>query len=115
MQNFVIPTGDTRDVVFMSEASGVSLADGTAIWQAFTQISGVPDLDSGSLVIAKDSGTGGIDIMISPEEFVLHLMPSDTIGLLGNFYHELRFVDINGNVYTAARGIMTVTATYVSA
>jgi hypothetical protein len=117
-QNFSIPQGDMRDVVFTVDSDiPLMLAGATVPWQVYPQSAGVPNAASGvpnatvGPLIVKE-GPGQVDVIESPSpgQIIVHLVTADTLPLsTGNYYHEMKVIDTNGNVYTAVRGIMTVT------
>lgn len=120
IQNFSVPQGATLDVVFQIVPPGdVTLAGGRVLWGAWAQSFGVPvtadpfGTPLGPLV-AKDSQLGEIDILESPESFIVHLVDADTTPLdLGNFYHEAHVTDANGNDTPVTQGSMTVTLSLI--
>jgi hypothetical protein len=114
IQDFSVPQGATLDVAFQIVPPGdVTLAGGRVLWGAWMQAYGVPVTadPSGALigpVISKDSATGGIDILESPESFTVHLTDADTALLpLGNYFHEAHVTDANGNDTPVTQGSMT--------
>ena len=108
---FSISQGETRDLGFMIiDQAGLTIT-GSEIWfQVFNEQYGVPNYDmSPSPVILKSTEDGSIDQLESPgDTFVVHLMPSDTVDLLGNYYYECRIMDANQNVFIVSKGIMAV-------
>lgn len=75
-------------------------------WKAYSQILGVPDMAAALVTKTKDSGI----IVNDPLELkiTVRLASVDTNGLAGNYYYEIRMVDLNGRVTTTTTGLMTV-------
>lgn len=113
IQNFSVPAGDDLEVVFTFDAGFAIPEDGAHVtWDVFNQSGGVPDL---SAPIISKSTDDDISWPASPgDTFTVRLNSSDTILLLGNYYHEAEVVDINDDHTTVTTGIMTVTQTGVS-
>ena len=66
-----------------------------------------PFEDEVSPLITKDLSTGGIEV---PEDgvVVVKILKSDTVGLSGEFSHELKLSDASGDVSSASRGKLTI-------
>lgn len=108
-QNFSVTAGDALDVTFdLDPTDNISLDVATVYFQAYSEFSGVADGLSGP-VIAKDSATGGITIIQSPDQFIVHLQPVDTANLLANYRFEALIIDADNNPASVTKGIMTVT------
>lgn len=111
IQNFSTAAGDETEIDFdVGPDEGASLDGATILWQAFEQEHGVPKADVDP-VISKTNGSG-IEIVDNEDlTFNLTLLESDTIGLLGNYYHEVTITDDEGKRTTPTVGIMTITQT----
>lgn len=66
-----------------------------------------PFQQSTSPLVTKKYSLGQILI---PEDgvFKITLLPSDTVGLSGNFTHELKLIDAGGYPQTVTRGTITI-------
>lgn len=75
-------------------------------WKAYSQVLGVPNMSTALVTKTKGSGI----IIDDPLELkiTVRLASADTNGLAGNYYYEIRIVDINGRVTTTTTGLMTV-------
>ena len=75
-------------------------------WKAYSQVLGVPNMAAALVTKTKDSGI----IVDDPLELkiTVRLASADTNGLAGNYYYEIRIVDLNGRVTTTTTGLMTV-------
>jgi hypothetical protein len=111
-QNFSMVSGDDQEIQFTVadtdfESPTPTLDGATVYWQAFYSKFSTP----GDVVISKSSLSGhGIVIVDDVNRvFVVTLERPDTLGLIGNFYHEAKLVDETGNVTTVTVGIMTLT------
>jgi hypothetical protein len=107
LQNFSGYAGDDFQQKF--SISG-SLSGAVVFWSLYEQLFGVP---SGSPILVKTSQSGGgIEIVDSPaSSFTISFASADTAALQGNYYHEARILDVDGNVITEVQGILTVNAT----
>ncbi len=110
IQNFSAPAGDDLEIVFVFDPGYAVAEDGAVVeWKVYDQSVGIPDL---SEPILSKSTSDGIDFPPSPgTEFTVRLNSADTVDLLGNYYHEAKVTDINGDLSTVTTGIMTVTQT----
>jgi len=120
IQNFSISAGETRDLAFNlvePQEPPVSFAGAEVWFQVFEERYAVPEyMSEGSPapapVILKSTANGGIDPIDSPEDiFTVHLLPVDTVSLLGNYYFEARVEDLNQDQFIVAKGIMSVQPT----
>jgi hypothetical protein len=108
-QNFSLYVGNDTDVLFDigPDDTGLNLAFAQSLtWKAYDQTLGVPDMSTA--VISKASGSG---ITITDPlllKITVSLNNTDTAGLNGNYYHEIRVVDVAGKVTTTTTGLMTV-------
>jgi hypothetical protein len=109
VQDFSIPLGDDQNVTFAIDPSvDIPLAGATVTWEAYAMAYAVPDPTQP--LISKSSASGGVSIIVSPEQFTVHLVAADTEPLFcGNYYHEAEIVDASGSHVTAIQGAMTVT------
>jgi hypothetical protein len=118
VQNFSVPQGDDLDVVFtVDPADQIDLTAAGVVWRAYEMQFAVPVMtqESGGVpvpasVVSKDSATGGVTILESPGQFVVHLnMPDTALLPTGNYYHEAEVTDASGNNATVCHGAMAVT------
>ena len=115
IQNFSIPRGNSMDVTVNIETDvvGETLEGADVYWSAWEQQHGVVLTDSsGNRLppLIQKSVSSGLTVPGSPPmEFVISFDQADTVGLLGNVYHEAEVVDPLGNHVTVMQGIMTVT------
>ena len=104
-QNVTMYAGDHKNlVVTVTNAAGaaVNLTGATIRW--------VLAKSAGSAVVV-DKSTGGHGITITPGTggvFTVALVPADTEGLLGVYYHEASVVDTLSNVITVLTGAMAI-------
>lgn len=111
LQDFSVCAGNDALITVNVETtvSGDTLDGSTLYWQAYNQSFGVP---SGDPIIVKTNDSGGGDLVVlgsPPMTFTLQLAEADTLGLLGNYYHEAVVIDEIGGRVTILQGIMTVT------
>jgi hypothetical protein len=111
--NFSVPAGNDIEIKvdLTSDIQGDTLAGATLTWQVFTQDNGVPLASPLMIWKSNLSGAGGINVLSSPLTFAINLEAGDTLGLLGNYYHEGLMVDAGGLRTTLFVGLMTVTQT----
>jgi hypothetical protein len=108
-QNFSLYVGNDTDVDFDigPDDTGMNLAFAQSLtWKAYDQTLGVPDMSAA--VISKASGSG---IAINDPlllKITVSLNNTDTAELNGNYYHEIKVVDVAGKVTTTTTGLMTV-------
>lgn len=108
LQNFSLLAGDDETVTFtVDQTSGIDIRlSGMLIeWKVFLQDNGVV---SNETPLISKTLTDGIVIVPSPEGFVVTIARADTLGLLGNYYHEAKVIDGLGDYTTVTQGIMTV-------
>lgn len=108
MKNFSATAGDTMPVyvTVTDQFDGVMpLHNVTAIWQASK---GTPGRFSPTPVLTKSSEAGITITNASAGELLIDLQPADTVGLSGDYYHELQLTDSEGAVSTVLRGTMTI-------
>ena len=106
-QNFSLYVGNDMDVLFDvgPDDTGTNLAFADLTWKAYSQILGVPD--KAAALISKSTGAG---ILVTDPlllRFTIMLASADTVGMAGNFYHEVIIV-ANHKTTTVATGLMTV-------
>ncbi len=111
-QNFAVPSNNDAliDVDVATEVSGETLANATVEWSVYPQLHGV--VTDTTPIISKTSASpgGGISIPTSPDmTFIIDLSATDTITLLGNYYHEATIIDALGDRDTVMYGQMCVT------
>ena len=108
VQDFSVPEGDAMDVLFTVDPTDqISLVGATVTWSVYVMSFGVPD--PSQLLLAKTSATGGVTILESPGQFLVHLAETDTALPPGNYYHEAEVVDASENHATVCQGSMTTT------
>lgn len=114
IQDFPVSRGDDQDVQFIMDPtdSDLVLVNGTVNWAAYNETFGVANPES--MMIFKSSLDGGITILESPGEYIVHLTNHDTTNLGGNYYHESELVDEGGNHATICQGTMTVTTALIN-
>jgi len=108
-QDFTITRGDHAQLLITvrdSDDNPKLLTGATINWQC------APREVSATAIISKISGVSPSEIDIvggSPDdEFIVFLVPADTILLTEKFYyHEAEVTDINGNIVTVTRGLIT--------
>lgn len=115
INNFSVDAGDSVNLNWTVDpkGTGVTLGPGTQIfWSVFTQSVGIPDFESGPVIVKVLDH--GIQIT-NPDllQFTVEIDRTDTIGLLRNYYHECLVVDASGNYDTVTKGIMTVLGTEI--
>lgn len=102
-QNFEIYQGDTKNIVVTVSNNDGTLMDITAVsikWRLKIK---------NTISIDKTTTNGGISITDSVNgKFTIHLVPSDTTSITGNFYHEAEITDVLGNVSTIFTGVAKV-------
>jgi hypothetical protein len=111
IQNFSLAAGD--DLTFFVDVGpdeNATLEGADLTWRAFPQSHGIPADD---FVIEKGIGNGIVIINEAAQQLSITLEHDDTLGLLGNYYHELRVEDLNGAQSTATVGMMTITRTMI--
>jgi len=104
-QNFSLYAGDSKNInITVTDDNGVpvNLSDCKIIW-------GVKrNARASRYAVVKTSLD---DIIITDTQngkATIRIMPNDTFGLSGDFYHEAEFTDAMGNVTTLFLGTMTV-------
>lgn len=108
MAHFEMCAGDTRRInISLVDQLGapMSIADCTVRWQASR---GTAERFSATPLITKTIGAG---IEVTDEfggRLTVHLAPSDTENLAGDFYHELELRDATGDVSTPIRDTFTL-------
>jgi hypothetical protein len=108
IQDFPVARGDDLDVTFvMDPTDNITLTNATVTWAAYAEAFAIPDPTM--MVISKSSANGGITVLESPGQYIVHLINHDLMGLGGNYYHETEIVDEGGNHATVCQGTMTVT------
>lgn len=98
-QNFTLVAGDSAKLKFPTvDANGdaFALAGSTIKWQLAKD-------SRGPALITKETALG--ITLDGASTFDVELSPADTIGLLGEHYHEAEITDVAGNVVTVAKGI----------
>jgi hypothetical protein len=113
IQDFSVARGDDLDVTFvMDPTDNIDLVGATLTLAAYAEAFGV--VDPTTLVVLKSSATGGITIIESPGEYVVHLTNHDITWLGGNYYHESEVEDAGGNHATVCQGTMAVTVALIN-
>ncbi len=113
MQNFSLPAGDAADINFdVDPDAGQTLMGSMIYWEMFEQKHGVPV--PGVDPVVRKVLDDGLQIT-DPDElkFTVSLQRADTIGLLRNYYHEAKVVDVDGNHVTVTQGVATITQTEI--
>ncbi len=108
-QNFSLHVGNDTEVFFDlgPDESGLNLEFVQELtWKAYRQVIGVPDITQPLIEKSLDDGIEVTDPLLM--QFTLALDAADTIGLSGNYYHEIRVVADHGEITTATLGLMTV-------
>lgn len=108
-QNFSLFVGNDMDVLFDigPDDTGTNLAFAQELsWKAYSQILGVPDKSAALITKTKDTGITIDDPLLM--KLTITLANTDTNGLAGNYYHEIRLVADHGRVTTCSTGLMTV-------
>lgn len=107
-QNFSIFVGDDMDVNFDigPDTTGLNLNTAQLTWKAYAQTLGVPDKTTA--LISKTTAAGITITDPTALTFTVHLAPIDSTGRNGNFYHEVRIIDVGGKISTPTIGLMTV-------
>lgn len=104
-QDLVVPANNDISLRFevINEATGLPIPIGDIIGASWAM---TPLEEEVTPLITKDLVGGGITV---PEDgvVVVALLGSDTVGMSGEFSHELRLRDAGG-VRTAARGRFTI-------
>lgn len=99
-QNAVVVAGDNPSIQFtVSDASGnvYSMSGATVRW-------GLARSPFDTAIIEKSTSSGVAISGSSNEIATITLSTTDTVGLVGNHYHELQITDLSNNVITAAVG-----------
>lgn len=110
IQNFSLAAGD--DLTFFVDIGpdeDATLAGADLHWRVFPQSHGIPDYTAA--LIEKSIGAGLVIINEAAQQISITLDHDDTVGLLGNYYHELVNEDVEGKQSTPTVGIMTLTRT----
>lgn len=113
LQNFQVVSGDAPagGIVFtVTDQAGavVDLTGASVRWSARR-------LNSATVAIEKTTAAGGVEITDpTAGVFVVSLEAADTAALEGVYLHEAEVEDVAGNVWTAARGHMTITEDVVT-
>lgn len=113
IQNFTVPAGDLTPVDFDISPDASNTLDNCVVYlSVYEQVYGLPVVDVPP-VIEKTSLSGGdIDVTdAGHQRFTVTFVGTDTVALLGNYYHEVTIVDAADNKVTVTVGIMTVTQT----
>jgi hypothetical protein len=111
VQDFPIPQGDDMDVTFaLDSTDNISLANGpNIIFEVLESEFGVvvPGLPP---LIVKDVHGGGVDVLPTTLQYVVHLHAADIAPLPpGNYYHQSVVFDANSQRATVCQGSMCVT------
>jgi len=120
IQNFSVPRGNSLDVTVNVETDvvGETLEGAEVFWSVWEQKHGVVTTDATGArlppLIQKTVGHGITVLASPPMEFVISMEQPDTVGLLGNFYHEAEVIDGDGNHVTVMQGLLTVTEAELS-
>lgn len=112
-QNFSIEAySDTVVVLDIDPDDGITLVGAEIQWCMYEQEFGLP-LPGVDPVLVKSNGDGGTIVVDDPVTQRLHIpiTPSDTVGLLRNYYHEATVVDPTRGRIPVAKGIVTVLGT----
>jgi hypothetical protein len=96
-----------------NSGSLIDLSGCTAKWQMARQLTSLPFTFYSLPIVSKDT-TSGI-VITDPIHGVMQitLLPTDTSGLRGAYYHELRVTDTGGNEQTVLVGTITIYRTLI--
>lgn len=111
-QNFsVYANSSTEITIDVDPDDSITLAGAIIEWHAYEMALGLP-VDGSLPVISKDNRVGGtVTADDDTQTLTIPLLPSDTVELLRNYYHECTVVDPSRGSLTIACGIMTVLGT----
>lgn len=113
LQNFSVGAGNDALITVTVESGtvGDTLVGSTIYWEVYPQKSGiVPNAALPLITKTNNSGGGDLTVLGSPPmTFTIQLDEADTLGLIGNYYHEAVAIDETGGRVTVLAGIMTVT------
>lgn len=104
-QDFDMFAGDTKNlVVTVTDNSGsiVDLTGGQVTWVLKRNLGASP------LVTKTSTVAGQIDMGGTSGQFTVHVLPADTTGFSGMYYHEAVFTDVAGNVSTVMTGRVVI-------
>jgi len=108
-QNFSLFVRNDTEVLFDigPDEAGTNLDFAEELtWTAYDHVLGVPNMTT-----ARISKTVGAGITITDPllmTFTVELMGTDTDGMAGNYYHEVKLVADHGKLVTLSTGLMTV-------
>lgn len=108
-QNFSLCVGDATKVQFDvgPDVNGLNLEFVDALtWKVYRQAFGIPDKTIAVIAKAVGSGIEITDPLLM--QFTVVLASTDTIGLAGNFFHEVKIDAGHGAITTTTTGLMTV-------
>jgi hypothetical protein len=112
-QNFSVSAGNDVEITLdIDPDDGITLVGANIVWNVYEQKYGQP-VAGVDAVIQKSNGVGGTIVVEDPDtqKLKIPLVPSDTIDLLRNYYHEATVIDPDRGTITVAEGIMTVLGT----
>lgn len=97
-QNFKMYTGDTKYIYLSVEDGTLDLNGVTVKWILKNGVKNAPEI-----TIFKTNGQG-VTIDLNANMILIKLDPSDSIDLLGKYYHEAELTDALGNISTIMVG-----------
>lgn len=112
-QNFSVDAYSDVDIILdIDPDDGINLVGSQIYWRVYEQEMGLP-IEGADPVISKDNLDGGTIVVVDAElqKLKIPLVPSDTVNLLRNYYHEATVVGPDGGRVPVAKGIITVTGT----